>query len=174
MLANDLGLTPGNSFLCDPACARELLLRSADPNVSGPRGYSPLRYAMTTSSEETMSTSLPELLLEYGAKLEPDLLFVVVAPRVKFAELRTKFLLAKGLDPNSISAEWGTPLHLAVYSAKPIVVKLLLDAGADPTVRAAATTKYPGQTPAQVAEKIGRMGFPDTMQTVLDILQSGG
>ena len=53
-----------------------------------------------------------ELLLEYGAKLESDLLFIAAAPRMIYGELITKFLLDRGADPNVTSQEWGTPLHL--------------------------------------------------------------
>jgi hypothetical protein len=56
MLADglDAGLTPGDSFLRDPACARELLLRGADPNASAPDRYSPLRFAMGCDGEENI------------------------------------------------------------------------------------------------------------------------
>lgn len=118
-------------------------------------------------------TSLAELLLAYGAKLDPDLLFVTAAPRRQYGELMAKFLLDKGLDPNPISAEWGTPLHLAVYASNPNIVKLLLDASADPTTHSAAGTRhYPGQTPSQIAQTLSHLRSPDITQAMLSLLQS--
>jgi ankyrin repeat protein len=88
-------------FLADPACARELLSRGADPNICGPAGHSPLFYAIHSSIESKPLFELLELLLEYGAKLEPDLLFAAATPRIRHHELMTKFLLNKGLDPST-------------------------------------------------------------------------
>jgi ankyrin repeat protein len=155
--------------LADPACARELLSRGADPNVCDPDGKTPLFRAIQSSKTE--NTSLLELLLEHGAKLEPDLLFAAVAPRVRHQELMTKFLLAKGLDPNTTNAEWGTPLHLAVYAVRPNIVKLLLDAGADPLTRA-TSRRFPGESPLQLAQTQGHR-HPEITQTMLNLLQQG-
>lgn len=63
----------------------------------------------------------------------------------------TSFLLAKGLDPNQFDAEWGTPLHFAVWTGKPSIVKILLDAGADPTALSACRSHY-GEPPPAAAE----------------------
>ncbi|RMJ20767.1 hypothetical protein PHISP_08363 [Aspergillus sp. HF37] len=138
-------------FLINPACARELLSRGADPNLCGPKGTPPLGRAIVSTREGDLS--LLELYLAYGAMLEPRLLFYAVAPRVHQGELMTRFLLGKGLDPNVTSEEWGTPLHRAAYAAKPDIVKLLLDAGADPTAISVGR-KYYGKSPAQVAERV--------------------
>jgi ankyrin repeat protein len=167
-LADGPGLILAHSFLVDPACARELLTRGADPNIFGPGTKSPLYGAVFGGR-----TSLAELLLEYGANLDPDLLFVTAAPRRQYGEPMTKFLLDKGIDPNPVSAEWGTPLHLAVYAGKPNIVKLLLDAGADPTTKSAAGTRhYPGQTPSQIAQTLSHLTPPDITQAMLNLLQS--
>ncbi|PKX95166.1 uncharacterized protein P174DRAFT_419124 [Aspergillus novofumigatus IBT 16806] len=59
------------SLLTDPACARELLSRGADPNHSDPGGgVPPLIRAIVGTREE--DTSLPELLLAHEAKLDSD------------------------------------------------------------------------------------------------------
>jgi ankyrin repeat protein len=160
-------------LLVDPACARALLSRGADPNICGPAGYSPLFYAIQSSKEESKPLlELLELLLEHGAKLEPDLLFAAVTPRVRHHELMTRFLLAKGLDPSTtINAEWGTPLHLAVYAAKPNLVKLLMDAGADPTSHVSGR-RFPGKSPLQMAQTRGDR-FPEVTQAMLTLLQRG-
>ncbi|ESZ90868.1 hypothetical protein SBOR_8737 [Sclerotinia borealis F-4128] len=155
------------SYLVEPACARELLSRGADPNLCGPSGKSPLFRAIISSEEE--NTALFELLLEYGAKLEPELLFAAVAPRVRHQELKTKFLLAEGLDPNMTNAEWGTPLHLAVYAAKPNIVKLLLEAGTDPTTGVAGR-RFPGKSPLQMEQTLGHR-HSELTETILSLLQ---
>lgn len=48
--------------MADPACARELLSRGADPNRIGPRGV-PILVSAIVSSEDTARV---ELLLEHG------------------------------------------------------------------------------------------------------------
>ncbi|KAL6230355.1 ankyrin repeat-containing domain protein [Aspergillus navahoensis] len=123
------------AFFLNPACAREMLSRGADPNLCGPRGIPPLARAIVSTHEP--DTSLLELLIEHGAKLDSNLLFFAASPRVRQGELMTRFLLARGLDPNVTSTEWGTPLHCAIRAGKPNIVKLLLDAGANPMARSA-------------------------------------
>ena len=61
-----------------------------------------------------------------------------------------------------------TGLDLAVYAARPEIVKLLLDAGADPTTKSFDTKYYPGRTPAQIAKTLA----PDARQAILTRLQS--
>jgi ankyrin repeat protein len=49
-----------------------------------------------------------------------------------------RWLLAHGASPNALWAHWDsnvTPLHLAVFGNHPNVVRLLLEAGADPTIK---------------------------------------
>lgn len=120
---------------------------------------------MSTREEDI---SLLELYIVYGANLESDLLFFAAAPRMPQGELLTRFLLGKGLDPNVTSEVWGSPLHRAVYAAKPNIVKLLLGAGADPTAISAGRKTY-GESPAQVAE---RVKHPETREAILSLLES--
>ncbi|PKX96892.1 ankyrin repeat domain-containing protein [Aspergillus novofumigatus IBT 16806] len=70
---------PVLSLLHNPACARELLLQGADPNLTNSRGITPLIRAIVSTHEADIS--LPELLLAHGAKLESDLLFTALGPR---------------------------------------------------------------------------------------------
>jgi ankyrin repeat protein len=161
--------------LIDPACAHVLLSRGVDPNICGPAGISALSFAVRSSKDSELLLELLDLLLAHGAKLEPDLLFDAVTPRVRHQELMTRFLLAKGLDPTTtINAEWGTPLHLAVYAGKPNLVKLLMDAGADPTIKVSGR-RFPGMSPLQMAQD-RRDRYPERAeytQAMLDILQRG-
>ncbi|PLB46597.1 ankyrin [Aspergillus steynii IBT 23096] len=155
-----------NSEIEDPGCARELILAGADPNRAGRRGLTPLTRAIGSRK----GTSLAEMLLAHGARLEPELLFTAVDSRMPLGELMTKFLLEKGLDPNMTSAEWGNPLHCAIYSAKPGAVEALLDAGADPTGKS-AHPEYRGRSPLQMAQGII---FPERRQAILSLLESRG
>ncbi|KAJ5121067.1 uncharacterized protein N7515_009028 [Penicillium bovifimosum] len=139
--------------IVNPSAAAVLLSAGADPNLPGPRGIPPLG-GVILSTQEPDTTSILELYLEHGAKLESNLLFYSLAPRVQQRELKTRFLLDKGVDPNATSDEWGTPLHLAARLGNVEIVKMLLEAGADPTVlsvgkKIGTKTK---KTPAQVAE----------------------
>ncbi|KAE8151547.1 ankyrin repeat-containing domain protein [Aspergillus avenaceus] len=171
----DNGLDANGSFsngepliglISDPACVRELLSRGADPNRCGPRGVSPLVRTIVSSRGENISCL--ELLLAHGAQLKSSLLFSAVGSRVPQGEPVTKFLLDKGLDPNTTDAKWGTPLHLAIHSCKPNIVKLLLDAGADPA-GVSNGTEFPGETPLQVAESVEDT---DLRKRLLGILRS--
>lgn len=104
-------------------------MRGADSNRRGPKKVAPLASALEIACED--DTSLFDLLVEYGAKIEPSLFFDVIRPRVVDGQFKTKFLLSKDLDPTTTSPEWATPLHCAAYFAKEEVVKILLDTGAD-------------------------------------------
>ncbi|RAL13444.1 uncharacterized protein BO97DRAFT_423647 [Aspergillus homomorphus CBS 101889] len=95
-------------------CARELLLQGADPNCADRRGRTPLEFAVKSTWEP--NSLHVEMLLAHGAKLEPDLLCAAAAPRVPQGEFMTRFLLEKGLEPNTASAKDGSILHYAVWS----------------------------------------------------------
>ncbi|KAI9368046.1 ankyrin repeat-containing domain protein [Aspergillus egyptiacus] len=151
--------------LLNPAAARELLAAGADPNLCGPRGLPPLARALVSIHEP--STALLELYLEYGATLSSELLFYSMRPRVQQAELKTRFLLDKGLDPNVTADDWGTPLHFAAYAGKLNIAKLLLDAGADPTA-VSGGRKTAGKTPAQAAERVTHV---ETRMALLGLLE---
>ncbi|KAL3492447.1 ankyrin repeat-containing domain protein [Aspergillus germanicus] len=151
-------------FFPDLACARELLSRGADPNLCNDNGEPIL--CMVISSAEVADASLVELFLEYGVRLSSSLLFYSVAPRVPQGEFMTRYLLSKGLDPNVTNEQWGTPLHCAVRAEKPNIVKLLLDAGADVSVRSAGR-KTLGNTPVEIAERVGHQDTRDILLSLL-------
>ncbi|RDW70548.1 ankyrin repeat domain-containing protein [Aspergillus mulundensis] len=150
----------------NPECAALLLSAGADPNRPGAKGIPPIARAIVGTREP--STSLIELYLAHGAKLESTLLFYSLMPRVPQHELMTRFLLDKGVDPNVTSNDWGTPLHLAVRVGKVNLAKMLLEAGADPTV-VSCGRKIGSLTPAQVAEEDSPV---ETREEILRLLES--
>ncbi|KAL4988098.1 hypothetical protein BDW68DRAFT_187430 [Aspergillus falconensis] len=152
-------------MLLSPASARELLSVGADPTLCGPRGVTPL--ARVTVSTREPDPSLLELYLAYGANLDSYLLLCAVAQRIHQGELRTRFLIDKGVDPNVASDEWRTSLRRAVSGSKLDLVKLLLDVGADPTALSCGR-KTRGKSPAQVAESVPHL---ETRVAILDLLQ---
>ncbi|GKZ99093.1 hypothetical protein AnigIFM60653_003295 [Aspergillus niger] len=174
----DRGLNPNRTtsdrepllrFL-NAAPARELLLRGADANRRGPKKVAPLATALEIACKD--DTSFFDLLVEFGANIEPSLFFQAIRPREVDGEFKTKFLLGKGLNPDTTSPEWGTSLHCAVYIAKEGIVKILLDAGADPAARSKCR-QFGDKSPSEVAET--RMKYttnvPDLQASFLTILE---
>ncbi len=104
-------------------------------------------------SARKIAREQPELVRSGGA-------LHLMAKRNDFA---AKWLLDHGADPNARWAHWDsdvTPLHLAVLADHPEMVRLLLDAGADPTI---PDSKHDSDAIGW-AEFMGR-------KTVLDILK---
>ena len=121
---------------------------------------------------------MAKLLLGYGAKLDPSLLFTTInlrwrGPDTGTRELMTKFLLDEGVDPNQAkSEEWGTPLHLAAFRGNGDLVKMLLDAGADRT-SVSTGWRYSGSTSEQlVLTRNGGGALLDKWNAIISLLQS--
>lgn len=94
-----------------------------------------------------------------------------VRPRVPQSEVMTRFLLDRGLNPNVASDdEWGTPLHCAAANGKVNLVKMLLEAGADPTVIPSSSTKFGRVTPARAAKN--RVRHQESLEEILHLLES--
>ncbi|KAG4429191.1 hypothetical protein IFR05_015325 [Cadophora sp. M221] len=167
------GGEPLLNFINDPTCAREFLSRGTDPNAIGPCGETALFCAL-----ESANLAIAEVLIKYGARLEPNFLFSTMRLRWReqytgIRELMTKFLLDKGVDPNqAVSEEWGTPLHLAVFQANANIIKMLLDARAD-RIAISVGRKYPNLTPEQLVLAMnGGRDLSDKWLSIISLLQS--
>ncbi|KAJ5152932.1 uncharacterized protein N7482_009410 [Penicillium canariense] len=164
--ATDSNGEPILAFMQDPECAREFLSRGADPNRVGPQGTPVLLTAIACLRED--DTTLLELFLEYGARLKPEHLFEALGRRDTDSQFKTSYLLGKGLDPNASHTTWGTPLHCAIRNNHTSAIKVLLDAGADPTVRSEGR-HFHGKTALEVAEWVRN---PNDRSAILSLLQS--
>ena len=114
-----------------------LLEHGAEVNTRGPQGYSPLDEAVMRSGELDSSLSIARLLIQHGAKLNPD-------KKAQSATLTAalhqrpdmlKLFLEKGADPNVHNEEGKYPIHYAVYNKDVQSVQLLKEHGAELNVK---------------------------------------
>lgn len=134
-----------------PELARFLLERGADPNHNG---------AGRTALHAAVQRAMPELvsaLLEKGANPNARM-----EKRLPFVSRR--ILQSNGLSPSNIGA---TPFFLAASFGDLESMRLLLDGGADPTLRAndgtTALMVAAGGDYVEGADKYGRRWFGDNL-----------
>jgi len=100
-----------------------------------------------------------ELLLSYGAELDPGALFKAMLPESGGMPIM-KFLIDRGIDLNGRDSStgtrkyraYGTPLHYAVELGSRETAELLLENGADYTIKDGW-----GKTPAEMAKEQGKL-----------------
>lgn len=108
--------------------------------------------------------------------MDPSLLFDALVWSSD-AAIKFRFLLSRGLDPTTtISAKWGTPLHVAALFANEEGIRILLDLGADPNSRSYCT-KFKNNSPVEVAKWKMRASHEGssmkrTYQSVIEIYES--
>lgn len=124
----------------DERRTRWLLEHGADPNVKGERNSSALSSASTHSS-----TAVLDLLISYGANIETQALISAMGPRSDGGLPIMRYLIDHGVNINGVDPSKGTPLHYAVRLGRMDKVKLLVERGADLSI------KFYEQTPAEFA-----------------------
>jgi ankyrin repeat protein len=129
----DLGADPSAT----DAAGASAFAYAAAPNVDRrviealtSRGRIDLFSALALGDEATAA----RLLAEQGGRIDAGTLHMVA----KRGDMRAvKWLLDRGADPNARWSHWNaevTPLHLAILGNHAEIVRLLLAAGADPTI----------------------------------------
>lgn len=134
--------------------ARALIEAGADPNVGNDYGSLPLAEAAAIGNPEMI-----RLLIEAGADVtaaNPDgqtaLMVVARSNKLEAAEL----LIEAGADVNRAETWRGqTPLMWAAAQSQPAMIRLLLEHGAEPDVRA-----FANEWPRQVSAESRRMYRP--------------
>jgi ankyrin repeat protein len=121
--------------------------------ISVNKRFTPLEYAAQAPETDAL-----QILLEYGAKLEPDILcYTMAIPRRgsdgKISQLpHMKILVEHGADVNGWSKQHGTPLNCAVHFYRREMLEYLLEKGADPTI-----SGHLSRTPAEKAKRDGKL-----------------
>lgn len=127
-----------------------LLANGADPNV-----YEPDDGSALMASCQVNHPGVARRLIAAGAEVDAQDRYGLTALHWAIARQApevAKVLITAGAAVNAQHKDGGTPLHVAAECAvEPALVRLLLQAGADPTLRDGA-----GRTPADLAEQEGR------------------
>ena len=142
----------------DEACVRWFLEHGADPNQQSDKGFTPLASASLYPSLTTI-----ELLISHGANLVPEALVGAISRRGRGGIPVMRCLIDHGIDVNAPLRPHGSPLHYAVYVAGIEQTRLLLDNGADRSMKDAV-----GWTPVEMARS--RMARSEDAKKVYEIL----
>jgi ankyrin repeat protein len=122
------------------------------------KGFTPLASAANFHSITTI-----ELLISHGAKLDPKALSSAMSHRGKGGLPVMRCLIDHGIDVNASLRPHGSPLHYAVYIAGPKQTRLLLNNGADRSIKDAN-----GRTPVEHAKS--KMTDSENAMKVYEIL----
>lgn len=131
-----------------------ILTRTNVPDLRDVEGRTPLFYAA-----ECGQSRIVRLLLDYNASLNAsdNNQTTPLAVASRNGHLEAVELLLRGrpegeaVDPNQCDKFGWTPLHLAVWSSHALVLRTLIDYGADLNLH----TKAPILSPVQIASEIG-------------------
>ena len=156
----------------NPEVLRILIEAGAQVNRQNERGETPLLLAAGSSNFGLGSAPKLELLLEFGAdvsaKNQVGMTALMMAARENgVAEIEA--LLGAGAEVSATDQFGRTSLmHAAMLGSEPLVVRRLVEAGADPNAR----TVY-GETPLTLAAR-SRNATPAVVGALLDLTEEVG
>jgi ankyrin repeat protein len=137
-------------------------LKSRQVKGSCDRPSTPLAQASTRSDPTAV-----QILLSHGAEIDPEAIFYAIGIRFQRNGTATmEALIDQGANVNYVSKRWYTPLHHAVYRGNLEKVRLLLERGADPDIKALGGRRSAFES----AKTRGRMEMCDLM----DVMRSKG
>ena len=136
-----------------------LLARGADPNDVEAVYHSP----------ETYDNGAMKLLVETGNLTRENLSLMLIRKHDWHDYEGAKYLLERGVDPNDQRTRWNPIHHAVARNNSTEMVELLLDHGADPTVRkdgATAIERAARRGRGDLLELFIQRGFPIELQGV--------
>ncbi|KAH3964931.1 hypothetical protein HBI25_160080 [Parastagonospora nodorum] len=117
-----------------------LLEYGADPSVSSERrtiGSCLQRATALDYASKRSDATAVNLLLSHGAKLDADAIYYAIGLRYqKNGTATLQALIDHGADVNYVSEKYFTPLHHVVLRGQLDKLTLLLERGADPSIKA--------------------------------------
>lgn len=158
--ANGLSKAPNGNWetplavacsLSDLNLVNLLVKAGADVNHRNFAGNTPIMKALT--GETANDLAIVRLLIAHKADLSGGKQYtpLMMACRGQFAMVEA--ILAAGADVNEVSGQ-GTALHIAIVEKKPKLVEVLINHGADPTIRTPPTAQYPHLSALELANKV--------------------
>ena len=141
---------------------RWLLDNGGDPNLRAERqrsGSCCRLFTPLTRAAHSMDTRGLEILLSYGAELDPMALHEAIECRSDRKIAHMEVLYHRGVDINYWTRRWGTPLDHAVHRRSKGNVQFLLERGADATIR-----NVLDKTPAEMARDKGLLELVELLE----------
>ena len=154
---------------------RELLLAGADPNIKDADGRTPVFYAVISGNFSAIQPLLAagadaDVVDKYGKKALDYKLqgqFSIAVKNEKLSEIRS--LLRQGANINMPSLDGFTPLQYACQKNKSNIIRILLEAGANPNYVPNTNRGVYDASPLQIAYR----NLPESMLSFQQLIRHG-
>ena len=159
----------------DTAVVQELLWAGADPNITDAEGRTPVFYAVISGNFSAIQPLLAagadaDVVDKYGKKALDYKLqgqFSLAVKNEKLSEIRS--LLRQGVNINMPSMDGFTPLQYACQKNKSSVIRILLEAGANPNYVPNTNRGVYDASPLQIAYR----NLPESMPSFQQLIRHG-